>query len=324
MKLDLHCALIRYKMLEVTKKFALHASKANLLDIDIAVWNMISRSVCLRRGQAGAMDMGWKMPEITASSYRSYSRKQGQLSIVEHYGKMRELGCFSLQDVTDMVGDRAAVPYLLNDYQRKGYIDRIHRNLYTVMDTETGEPVLNRYQIGSRLFPDGYVALRSAFEAWGYAPKAGNEVFVATQTRFTDFRYNGVFYRRVHPKAGADTEWVSGSLVTSPEQTVVDSLHSFEGEAGLEDVVECIIRLPRLDVDKLLDCLERYGNGYLYQKCGYVLEQLQEYVRLPRVFYQECREHCASTVRYMIKGADGLVYHKGWGVYAPAYLGCEE
>ncbi len=320
MKLDLHCALIRYKMLEVTKKFALHASKANLLDIDIAVWNMISRSVCLRRGQAGAMDMGWKMPEITASSYRSYSRKQGQLSIVEHYGKMRELGCFSLQDVTDMVGDRAAVPYLLNDYQRKGYIDRIHRNLYTVMDTETGEPVLNRYQIGSRLFPDGYVALRSAFEAWGYAPKAGNEVFVATQTRFTDFRYNGVFYRRVHPKAGADTEWVSGSLVTSPEQTVVDSLHSFEGEAGLEDVVECIIRLPRLDVDKLLDCLERYGNGYLYQKCGYVLEQLQEYVRLPRVFYRECREHCASTVRYMIKGADGLVYHKGWGVYAPAYL----
>lgn len=274
------------------------------------------------------------MPEMVGMKY---CNKQGQLpvaksleengssrgSTVKHYEKMRELGCFTLQDVTEMVGERSAVAYLVNDYQRKGYIDRIHRNLYTVIDTQTEEPALNRYQIGSRLFPDAYIALQSAFEAWGYAPEVGNEVFVATQTRFTDFRYNGVFYRRVNPRAKAETQWHEGSLVTSLEQTVVDSLHSFEGEAGLEKAVECIMRLPRLDMDKLLDCLERYGNGYLYQKCGYVLEQLQEYVKLPRAFYRECREHCASTVRYMVKGADGLVYHKGWGVYAPAYLGCE-
>ena len=276
------------------------------------------------------------MPEIAANCHKSYSRKQGQdsvagpydrkrerLSVVEHYERMRELGCFTLQDVADMVGDRSAVAYLVNDYQRKGYIDRIHRNLYTVMDAETGDPVLNRYQIGSRLFPDAYVALGSAFEVWGYAPRRRNEVFVATGTRFTDFRYNGVFYRRVHAKAGARTEWAAGTRVTSLEQTVVDSLHSFQGEAGLEDVVECIMRLPRLDADKLLECLERYGNGYLYQKCGYVLEQLQEYVGLPEAFYRECRAHCASTVRYMVKGAENLVYNRAWGIYGPC-LDCRK
>ena len=261
------------------------------------------------------------MAEKAVDFSKSYNRKQEQLSIVKYYEKMCELGCFTLQDVTEMVGDRSAVTYLVNECQRKGYIDRIHRNLYTVMDAESEEPVLNRYQIGSRLFPDGYIALRSAFEAWGYAPKAGNEVFVATQTRFTDFRYNGVFYRRAHPKTKADREWVDGALATSLEQTVVDSLHSFQGSRGLGDVVECIMRLPQLDADKLLECLERYENGYLYQKCGYVLEQLQEYVRLPKSFYQECREHCASTVRYMVKGAEGLVYHKGWGVYGPCLRG---
>ena len=248
---------------------------------------------------------------------KPYNRKQEKLSTVEHYERMRELGCFTLQDITEMVGERSAVTYLVNDYQRKGYIDRIHRNLYTVMDTEREEPMLTRYQIGSRLFPDAHIALRSAFEVWGYAPRRGNEVFVATGTRFTDFRYNGVFYRRVHPKTEASTEWVAGALVTSLEQTVVDSLHSFEGSRGLEDVVECIVRLPKLDADKLLGCLERYGNGYLYQKCGYVLEQLQEYVGLPEAFYRECRAHCASTVRYMVKGAADLVYHKGWGIYGP-------
>jgi predicted transcriptional regulator of viral defense system len=266
-----------------------------------------------------------EMPETNRDEYnvlKPYNRKREQLSIVKYYDRMRELGCFSLQDVTDMVGERSAVAYLVNDYQRKGYIDRIHRNLYTVMDTEKEEPVLTKYQIGSRLFPDAYICLRSAFEVHGYAPRGGNEVFVATGTRFTDFRYNGVFYRRVHPKAIATTEWFAGSLVTSLEQTVVDSLHCFEGSRGLEDVVECIVRLPQMDADKLLQCLERYGNGYLYQKCGYVLEQLQEYVKLPEAFYRECRAHCASTVRYMVKGAEGQVYHKGWGVYAPAYLRC--
>ncbi len=248
------------------------------------------------------------------------NRKQEQHSIVKHYEKMRELGCFSLRDITDMVGEQSAVKYLVNDYQRKGYIDRIHRNLYTVMDTETEQPMLTQYQIGSRLFSDAYVCLRSAFEVWGYAPQMDREVFVATETRFTDFRYNGVFYRRVLRKEGADTQWVAGSLVTSLEQTVVDSLHTFEGIGGLEEVVECIVRLPQLDADRLVACLERYGNGYLYQKCGYVLEQLQEYVNLPEAFYRECRKHCASTVRYMLKGEDGLVYHRDWGIYAPAYL----
>ena len=261
-----------------------------------------------------------EMPETNRDEYsvaKPYNRKREQLSIVKYYDRMRELGCFSLQDVTDMVGERSAVAYLVNDYQRKGYIDRIHRNLYTVMDTEKEEPVLTKYQIGSRLFPDAYICLRSAFEVHGYAPRGGNEVFVATGTRFTDFRYNGVFYRRIHPKAIATTEWVAGSLVTSLEQTVVDSLHCFEGSRGLEDVVECIVRLPQLDADKLLQCLERYGNGYLYQKCGYVLEQLQEYVKLPEGFYRECRKHCASTVRYMVKGAVGLVYPGGGGIYGP-------
>ena len=48
------------------------------------------------------------------------------------------------------------------------------------------------------------------------------------------------------------------------------------------------------------------------------------YVGLPERFYRECRAHCASTVRYMVKGADGLIYHRDWGVYAPYLKGERE
>ena len=250
-----------------------------------------------------------------------YNRKQRQLSIVKYYDEMRRLGCFTVQDVAEMVEEQSTVTYVVNDYQRKGYIDRIHRNLYAVIDAETGQPVLTRYQIGSRLFPDAYVALYSAFEAWGYAPRICDEVYVATESRFTDFRYNGVFYRQVKRRE-ADVEQMGGALVTGLEQTVVDSIHNCERVAGLERIAECITRLPPLDADKLLGCLERYGKGFLYQKCGYVLEQLQEYVKLPKAFYRKCKECCPSTVRYMGKGTGELVYCKGWGIYAP-YLNVE-
>ena len=245
-----------------------------------------------------------------------YNRKQKQLSIVKYYDEMRKLGCFTVRDVADMVEEQSTVTYVVNDYQRRGYIDRIHRNLYAVMDRESGQPLLTRYQIGSRLFPDAYVALYSAFEAWGYAPRDFGEVYVATESRFTDFRYNGVFYRQVKRRE-ADVEQVGGALVTGLEQTVVDSIHNCEKVAGLERIAECIMRLPVLDSDKLLGCLERYGKGFLYQKCGYVLEQMQEYVRLPEAFYQECRRCCPSTVRYVGKGTGELVYCKEWGIYAP-------
>ena len=245
------------------------------------------------------------MPELTRAECEK-----------KHYDEMCRRGCFTMQDVAHIVGEQSGAAYVVNDYQRKGYIDQIHRNLYVAMDMETKQPALSRYQIGSRLFPDAYISLYSAFEAWGYAPRTCGEVYVATESRFTDFRYNGVFYRRVK-RRHADTEQVGGAVVTSLEQTVVDSIHNFDKVAGLENIAECIKRLPPLDMDKLLECLRRYGKGFLYQKRGYVLERLQAYVKLPEAFYRECRKHCPSTVRYMGKGAEGLVYCKEWGIYAP-------
>jgi predicted transcriptional regulator of viral defense system len=236
---------------------------------------------------------------------------------IERYERMRRMGCLTRQDLEEIAGSRQALPTLLVDYQRKGIIDRIRRNLYAVLDMESERPVLSRYQIGSRLFSDACISHRSAFEALGYADGPSNDVYVVTKSRFTDFKYNGVFYRHVDKRVEISAEWVDGARVTTLEQTIVDSIHNFEKIVGLEEVVRCILRAPRPDAEKLLLCLERYGNGFLYQKCGYVLEQLQEYVDLPKSFYRECREHCPSTVRYMAKEAGGLVYSRGWGIYAP-------
>lgn len=239
---------------------------------------------------------------------------------MKYYEKLRRLGCITRQDLTQIVGSQSSVASVLLDYQRKGYIERIHRNLYAVMDVETEQPVLSRYQIGNRLFSDACISHHSAFEVWGCADRLLSEVYVATKSRFTDFKYNGVFYRYVNRREMISTAVVADTLVTSPEQTIVDSIHSFEKIAGLEEVARCIMRGPVPNADALLQCLERYGNGYLYQKCGYILEQLQEYVKLPKSFYRECKEHCPTTVRYLVKESDRRVYNREWGIYTPVSI----
>ena len=179
---------------------------------------------------------------------------------MEHYERMRRMGCLTRHDLEEMAGSRQALPTLLTDYQRKGIIERIRRNLYAVVDLESQRPVLSRYQIGSRLFPDACISHRSAFEALGYVDRPSHDIYVVTKSRFTDFKYNGVFYRHVDMRAEISAEWVDGARVTTLEQTIVDSIHNFEKIAGLEEVVRCILRAPRPDAEKLLLCLERAGN----------------------------------------------------------------
>ncbi|MCI9220818.1 MAG: hypothetical protein HFH94_13935, partial [Lachnospiraceae bacterium] len=87
------------------------------------------------------------MPELTRAECEK-----------KHYDEMCRRGCFTMQDVAYIVGEQSGAAYVVNDYQRKGYIDRIHRNLYVAMDMETKQPALSRYQIGSRLFPDAYIS----------------------------------------------------------------------------------------------------------------------------------------------------------------------
>ena len=64
--------------------------------------------------------------------------------------------------------------------------------------------------------------------------------------------------------------------MTSMEQTVVDSIRDFEKIAGIEEVIRCMMLVPGLNEQKVLECLARNNNGFLYQKCGYFFEECRK------------------------------------------------
>lgn len=189
-----------------------------------------------------------------------------------------------------------------------------------VISMETKQPVLSRYQIGSNLFPDACITHHSAFEVFGYGSQVFYECYVATDKRFHDFEYDGVLYRHIERKPNMEVVQQGKIRVTSMEQTVVDSIRDFEKIAGIEEVIRCMMLVPGLNEQKVLECLARNNNGFLYQKCGYFFEEMQEEFHFSAKFFERCENGSSDAKRYLMKESQDNVFHKRWKLYAPVSL----
>lgn len=239
---------------------------------------------------------------------------------MKHYEKLLEKGCFSRKELIELVGTPAAAKMVIYEYQKRGYIERVKRDFYVVISLETKRPILSRYQIGASLFTDACISHHSAFEFFGYGNQVFYECYVATDSRFHDFEYDGVTYHRVEKKQDAEVIVQGNVRVTSIEQTVVDSIRDFEKIAGLEEVIRCLLLVPGLNEEKVLACLKRNENGFLYQKCGYLFEQLKDEFKFSDKFFEECQKHSSGAKRYLMKETEENVFHEKWKLYTPSSL----
>lgn len=237
---------------------------------------------------------------------------------LKHYESMVNMGCFSHAELAEALhlGDATAAT-LLQQYQKRGYIERVRHDLYVVISIENKQPVLSRYGIGSRLFPDACVSHHSAFEVYGYANQVFYEIYVMTSSRFKDFEYDGVTYRRVAPKGTVQKETVRSVRTTGIEQTVIDSINAVDKIGGLEELLRCLSLIPALNEEKLLLALSEHKNGFLYQKTGFLLEQFRTELGLSEAFLQTCEGCISKSDRYLTKEHVGFVYHPKWRLIGP-------
>ena len=140
---------------------------------------------------------------------------------MKYYKELAELGCFSQKELVQLLGSGSAAASLAAAYLKKGYVERIRRDLYATVSMETGQPIPTRYQIASKLAEDACISHHSAFEFYGYANQVFYEVYVATESRFRSFEYDGVSYRRVAPHGTVQTKLINGARVVSVEQATL-------------------------------------------------------------------------------------------------------
>ena len=237
------------------------------------------------------------------------------------YRDLAALRCFTHSDMVQLTGSESAAIWNIKSYLKKGYIERVRRDLYAVISMETEQPIPNRFQIASHISDDSIVSHHSAFEFYGYANQVFYEVYFSTKKKVRSFDYDGLHYQPVlwHGN-NSITEMNGGVRVTSLERTVIDSIADFTKIGGLEEVLRCIALIPSLDEAKLLEALDTYNQEQLYQKTGYILETYKDALSLSEMFFSECMKHSSASKTYLFDKQDDFVFHRKWLLYAPNNL----
>lgn len=236
---------------------------------------------------------------------------------MKYYKKLLELGCFTREDIIKLVGTDAGATSLIYDYLKKGYIQRVKRNLYVTISLENDCPILNRYQIGSHLFEDAFISHHSALEIIGSYNQVYYECYVSTKHRFKDFTYDGVTYHRVDSENYNQIENNNKTKYTTKERSIVDSIKDYKKISDLEETLKCLLLTDTLDENKILNCLETYHNGFLYQKCGYIFESLNYHLHFSSVFFKKCKNNISDSKRYFDEQYMCKQYNKKWKLYVP-------
>lgn len=236
---------------------------------------------------------------------------------MKYYEDLLLLGCFSRKDAENLTGNKKTADSMLRDYLQRGYIERVRHDLYAVISFDTKQPVLSQYQIGCCIFPDAYLSHHSAFEYYGYANQVFREVYIATGSRFQDFEYNGYFFHRVAAKKNPVTTIGNKIRVASVEQTVIDCIEDFEKLTGIEETLRCIALIPSLNEEALLKILNDRSNGFLYQKCGYLLQSSNSGLQLSASFFDECRKRISGSKKKLMRNSNNSVWNEEWNLYVP-------
>ena len=240
---------------------------------------------------------------------------------MELYKKLTALGCFTKKDLINLTGSSNSADWHIRDFLKKGYIERIRRDLYAVISMETDQPIPNRFQIATYATNDACIVYHSAFEYYGYANQVFYTVYFATEKRVRSFTYDGISYCPVIKKMGTQKlDSFTDVRATSLEKTVVDSIDNIEKAGGIEELLRCLVLIPSLNEEELLVALDDYSVGKLYQKVGYVLESIRDEMNISESFFNICEEKSSDSRGYFSKKQQDFIYHDRWRLYAPKDL----
>ncbi len=244
---------------------------------------------------------------------------------VKYYENFIKLEVFNLEDAKRVVGSLENAKVLLNKYLKKGLVRRVRRNLYCAVHLENRDAPANRYLIASKASESAYLTHHSAFELHGLSHQAGVVVYIASESKITDFAFEGVLYKYVGSgmSVGVTAYRQNNNIrLTDLERTVVDSIDKPEYCGGLHELDEILKICPVLDASKLLLYLETADKKILYKKAGFFFERHQESLGIEERLLKQMEVRTGSTKKYISEEAlDGEgVLVKRWGLIVPKTL----
>ena len=215
-----------------------------------------------------------------------------EVLILNLYFELLRTPVFTVEDVNKYYDNMDSARSAIKRLMKEGMVAKIRNNMYTCISGETGAPVANRFQIASKITPTSYVSHHTAMEYYGITDQVYYDVYVASETSFREFEFDGYTYRYV---ASKDMDKI----------------------AGIEEVIQDIGSMKRMQEKRVLKYLDLLSNQFLYQKMGFLLSEHKEKMGLSDEFFETCKSQIGKSKRYLTKDMSGGRYVDEWKLVIP-------
>ena len=234
--------------------------------------------------------------------------------------KFHELKIFTLDDAARIVKSKTYAMTILKGYIEESLVVKIRRNLYGVTNLATKHIEANRYEVASALTPTAYITYHSALEFYGMANQVFNTMYVASESRFNSFEFDGLsyIYAKSPTDIGIETPIMSyGIRITTIERTVIDCIDRIDRCGGSEEMLQCFGMIMHISEAKLLEALASYDKATLYKKVGFVLSRFRDRFNISDDFFEICKERANVGSKVLTSYEDCTEYDREWNISYP-------
>jgi predicted transcriptional regulator of viral defense system len=214
-------------------------------------------------------------------------------------------------------------------WERAGWLARVRRGAYVPVPIESASndvPLDDAWAVASRLFAPCYIGGWSAAEHWDLTEQIFRSVCVMTVARprnrrpllrGTAFELHSIPEDRLF---GLKTVWRGQARVqvSDPVRTLADMLADPQLGGGIRstsDMLDALLRAPGRDSARLVDDLERIGNGAAFKRLGFILE-----ARHPEqeALMEACRDRLTAGYVKLDPKLPGDRLITAWRLWVPA------
>jgi predicted transcriptional regulator of viral defense system len=224
---------------------------------------------------------------------------------------------------------RTPAAKMLARWTSQGWLRRVGRGVYVPvsLDSLSSEHVLDDpWILVPALFSPGYVGGRTAAEFWDLTEQIFNDIVVMTAQpiRKKAHKRHGVTFTVKHIDEnklfGTKSVWRGHSkvLVSDPERTIVDMLDDPAIGGGIQQVADCLgeyLRRPDRNDGQLLAYIDRLGNGALFKRLGFLVEQDATAARL----VEACRARLTKGKVKLDPSLESPLLVTRWRLWIPSY-----
>ena len=262
---------------------------------------------------------GTKRYDILKKNKYGAKMMSDRMRYMKYYEELLDYGCFTSNEVVQLVGNQNTAVKVIERLIKKGYIERVKKDLYVTINLADYEPTVNKYRIACEVTDTAVISHHSALEYYGIANQVYHSLIVSSSTRFKAFDFRGVHYERTSLSFNDGIENINHLAVTSVERTIVDCLHAPYLAGGIEEIIRSFRMIEDVDENKIKTYLVKYDKIILFQRAGYILELFKSSMHLSDSFF-EFLKNCipCKNIGYLdCSQKKDCIFNKQWNIMVP-------